>query len=176
MKYIFYSRLCISSNQGLEQLICQGQAVGWWQSRDLSPGLLARKGMVSASSLHPVPRAGHVFSKGLAEVRAVYTCPKRFSHVGLFATSWTVARRLLCPWNFPGKNTGVGCHALLQGIFPTQGSNPHLFRRLHWQACSLPLVPPGKPIELFRTCGFLFGTLVTGGHNLKMSPFRDDGS
>ena len=32
--------------------------------------------------------------------------------------------RLLCPWDSPGKNTGVGCHALLQGIFPTQGSNP----------------------------------------------------
>ena len=32
--------------------------------------------------------------------------------------------RLLCSWNSPGKNTGVGCHALLQGIFPTQGSNP----------------------------------------------------
>ena len=29
--------------------------------------------------------------------------------------------RLLCPWNFPGKNTGVGCHFLLQGIFPTRG-------------------------------------------------------
>ena len=29
--------------------------------------------------------------------------------------------RLLCPWDSPGKNTGVGCHALLQGIFPTQG-------------------------------------------------------
>ena len=29
---------------------------------------------------------------------------------------------LLCPWNFPGKNTGVDCHFLLQGIFPTQGS------------------------------------------------------
>ena len=42
--------------------------------------------------------------------------------------------RLLCPWDFPGKNTGVGCHFLLQGIFPTQGSNPHL---LHWQADSL---------------------------------------
>ena len=28
-----------------------------------------------------------------------------------------------CPWNFPSKNTGVGCHFLLQGIFPTQGSN-----------------------------------------------------
>ena len=34
--------------------------------------------------------------------------------------------RLLCPWDFPGKNTGVGCHALLQGIFLTQGSNPSL--------------------------------------------------
>ena len=31
--------------------------------------------------------------------------------------------RLLRPWNFPGKSTGVGCHFLLQGIFPTQGSN-----------------------------------------------------
>ena len=34
--------------------------------------------------------------------------------------------RLLCPWNFPSRNTGVGCHFLLQGIFPTQGSNPGL--------------------------------------------------
>ena len=33
---------------------------------------------------------------------------------------------LLSPWNFPGKSTGVGCHFLLQGIFPTQGSNPGL--------------------------------------------------
>ena len=33
---------------------------------------------------------------------------------------------LLCPWNFPGKNTGVGCHALFQGIFLTQGLNPRL--------------------------------------------------
>ena len=31
--------------------------------------------------------------------------------------------RLHCPWDFPGKNTGLGCHFLLQGIFPTQGSN-----------------------------------------------------
>ena len=36
--------------------------------------------------------------------------------------------RLLCPWDFPGKNTGVGCHSFLQGIFPTQGSNPGLLR------------------------------------------------
>ena len=34
--------------------------------------------------------------------------------------------RLLCPWDSPGKNTGMGFHALLQGIFPTQGLNPGL--------------------------------------------------
>jgi len=44
-----------------------------------------------------------------------------------------------CPWNFPGKNTGAGCHFLLQETFPTQGSNPHLLCLLHWQADSLPL-------------------------------------
>jgi len=36
----------------------------------------------------------------------------------------------------PGKNAGVGCHFLLQGIFPTQGSNPHLLYLLPWQADS----------------------------------------
>ena len=39
--------------------------------------------------------------------------------------------RLLCRWDSPGKNIGVGCHFLLQGIFPTQGSNPHLLGLLH---------------------------------------------
>ena len=43
--------------------------------------------------------------------------------------------RLICPWDFPGKNTGVGCHFLLQGIFPTQGSNkglPHCRQTLYY--------------------------------------------
>ena len=52
---------------------------------------------------------------------------------------------LLCPWDSPGKNAGVGCHFLLQGIFPTQGSNLCLLCLLHWQVGSLPLAPPGKP-------------------------------
>ena len=39
---------------------------------------------------------------------------------------WTVAHRLLCPWNSSGKNPGVGCHLLLYGIFLTQGSNLNL--------------------------------------------------
>ena len=42
--------------------------------------------------------------------------------------------RLLCPWDIPSKNTGMGCHFFLRGIFPTQGLNSCL---LHWQADSL---------------------------------------
>ena len=38
------------------------------------------------------------------------------------------AARLLCPWDSLGKNIGGDCYALLQGIFLTQGSNPHLLR------------------------------------------------
>ena len=53
--------------------------------------------------------------------------------------------RLLCPWDFPGKNTGVGCHFLLPEIFPTQRSNLHLFHLLHRQANSLPLHHLGRP-------------------------------
>ena len=48
--------------------------------------------------------------------------------------------------DYPGKNNGVGCHVLLQEIFLTQGSNSRLLYFLHWQAGSLPPVPPGKPI------------------------------
>ena len=49
----------------------------------------------------------------------------------------------------PGKNTGVSCHFLLQGIFPTEGLNPGLLHLLHWQADSLLLAPPGKPNKTF---------------------------
>ena len=58
------------------------------------------------------------------------------------------AARLLCPWNSPGRNTGVGCHALLQGNIPTQGSNPHLLCLLHQQADSLPAELQGSPLLL----------------------------
>ena len=54
--------------------------------------------------------------------------------------------KLLCPWNFPGKNTGVGCHFPLRVIFPTQGQN----LRLASAALAggfFSTVPPGKPIN-----------------------------
>ena len=58
------------------------------------------------------------------------------SPVQLFATPWTIAREAPLLWNLPGKNTGIGSHLLLQGIFPTRGLNLHLLCR---QVDSLPL-------------------------------------
>ena len=49
-----------------------------------------------------------------------------------------------CLWDVPDKTTRVGCHALLQGIFPIQGLNLCLLGLLHGRAGSLPLAPPGK--------------------------------
>ena len=49
--------------------------------------------------------------------------------------------KLLCPWDYPGKSTRVGCHFLLQSIFVTQGLNPCLLCLLYWQVGSLPLAP-----------------------------------
>ena len=54
---------------------------------------------------------------------------KSLSCALLFATPWMVAcTKLLHPWDFQGKSTGVGWHFLLQGILPTQGLNPGLSR------------------------------------------------
>ena len=93
-----------------------------------------------------------------------------------FATPWTQAIRLLCPWNFSSKNTTVGCHFLLQGIFPAQGSKLCL---LQWQADSLPLSHLGSPGCLlsstiffhFIMISFLFPLLINAHrsfyHHLK---------
>ena len=59
---------------------------------------------------------------------------KSLSCVRLFATPWTVAIQAPPSWYFPGMNTGVGCYFLLQGIFPSQGSNlglPHCRQTLY---------------------------------------------
>ena len=79
-------------------------------------------------------------------------CVWVLSRVRRFVTPWTLAphglqpTRLLCPWNFPGKTTGVGCHFPSQEIFLTQRLNPSLWHLLHWQEGFFsPLAPPGKP-------------------------------
>ena len=73
------------------------------------------------------------------------------NHVQLFVTQWTVAHETPMSKAFSSKNTGVGCHFLLQGIFPTQGSNLTLLHLPHWQAGSLPLSHSGSVwIKLFK--------------------------
>ena len=67
------------------------------------------------------------------------------SCVRLFMIPRTMPPRLLCPWDSLGKNTGVGCHFLLQGIFHTQGLNLCFLCLLHSQVDSLPLAPTGRP-------------------------------
>ena len=56
------------------------------------------------------------------------------------------ASRLLCPWNFPGKKTCVGCHAFLQGIFPTQRLNPGV---PHCRQILYCLRHQGSPLKCF---------------------------
>ena len=77
-------------------------------------------------------------------------CVQLFSHVQLFATLWIVACQApLSMGFFSGKNTGVGCHALLQGIFPTQGSNLCL---LYWKWILYPLSHQGSPTVCVCVC------------------------
>ena len=78
-------------------------------------------------------------------------------HVQLFVAPWAIACQAH-PWNSPGKNAGVGCHSLLQEIFPTQGSNPSL---LHWQVDPLPSELPGKPFVHTLECIAVDGSLRT---------------
>ena len=73
-----------------------------------------------------------------------------FSRVRLRVTLWTAACQAPLSMDSPGKNTEVGCRALLQGIFLTQGSNLLLLCLPHWQMGSLPLAPPGK--NLIQPC------------------------
>ena len=64
---------------------------------------------------------------------------------------------------FPGENTGVGCHFLLQGIFLTQESDLHL---LPWQVDSLSAEPPGKPQRQVVRVRLSWGQAETMGMNL----------
>ena len=67
-----------------------------------------------------------------------------FSHVLICVTRGTTVLQAPPSMGCSRQEYWRGCHALLQGIFPTQGLNPHLLRLLHWRAGSSPLAPPGK--------------------------------
>ena len=73
-----------------------------------------------------------------------------FIRVWFSVMLWTAVCQAALFMGFSRQEYWVGCHILLQGIFLTQGSNPALLHLLHWQAGSLPLVSPGKPMINFE--------------------------
>ena len=83
---------------------------------------------------------------------------KSLSHVRLFVTPWTVACQISPSMEFPRQNTGVGCHFLLQGIFPTQGSNLGLqhfrqtFYHLSYQGIPLGIEEPLQIADICEHC------------------------
>ena len=115
------------------------ELVGHKDKSDIAPLFWKLYTLLVTPSVYPI---GHVYECSSTKIMCV---PSHFSRVLFFVTPCTIARQIPLSWDSPGKNTGVGCHALLQGIFLTQGSNSHLLHLLHWQAGSLPLAPPGKP-------------------------------
>ena len=85
--------------------------------------------------------------------------------------------RLLCPWNFPGKNTGVGHHFLLQGIFPTHGSNTgllHCRQILYRLSCQRsPKIPQNRNLyPCLSLCSFVTLMIATTSRAAQIqSPF-----
>ena len=71
----------------------------------------------------------YIYTHMCMHAKSLHLCPALWKPHGLYPT------RLLCPWDSPGKNSGVGCHALLQRTFLTQGLNLRLspLHLLHWQ-------------------------------------------
>ena len=93
---------------------------------DPRPATVGAHPQAVGSSHHEVHDAAHLPPHCLRG-RSVSVWSTSSQPHGLQPTS------LLCPWDCPAKNTGVGCHFLLQGIFQIQGLNPFLLRLLPWQ-------------------------------------------
>ena len=79
--------------------------------------------------------AGENWSLGIKSSSIFPLCvhAKSFQSCPTFCNPLDLAHQAPLSWDSPGKNTGVGCHALLQGIFPTQWLNLHLLLPLHWE-------------------------------------------
>ena len=94
-----------------------------------------------------------VQAAGCSSLCCMFSRPSGFSlfscKVDSVSTPWAVTHHvpMESPWDFPGKNTGVGCHFLLQGIFPTQRSNTRLPHRSGF----FPAEPPGRVKKVLVT-------------------------
>ena len=128
--------------------------VNKWSALESSWSHCLSPSMEKLSSMKPVPGAkgvGAHCSRGLNHHTS--SCTSLLSHVWLSMTPRTVARQAPLSMGFSGKNTGVGCRALLQRIFPTWELNPYLLCLLHHRQALYPLshlgsLPPAQTLPL----------------------------
>ena len=106
-------------------------------NRDVKP-FARHLGYHCAEDVQAATLRQHITFGDIVLCRCCCCCSVNKSYPTLLQPHGLYPARLLCPWDFPGKNTGVGCHFLLQGIFLAQELTLHLLHLLHWQADSLP--------------------------------------
>ena len=87
-------------------------------------------------------------------------CAKLLQSCPTLCALWTVALQIFLSMEFYQQESGVSCHALLQGIFPTQRLNPNFLCLLHWHVSFLPLAPPEKPPKPLTSCCPFYINLV----------------
>ena len=138
---LFLSCLVGSGAGGRKRGVPGGDPPKFINATPINPSMLLNnwdmttKYVISMINTLPFKKSLLMLKKVKKESEVAQSCPTLQPH-GLQPT------RLLCPWNFPGTSTGVGCHFLLQGIFLTQGSNPGPLLHCRQTPSS---EPPGKP-------------------------------
>ena len=111
----FATAWTVACQAPLSSTICSNSCpLSWWCSLTISNHI---------SDFEKNFMLQHQVKKTFKLTNATLVLPQLLSCVQLFATPWTAALRLLRAQDFPGKNTRVDCHFLLQGIFLTQGLN-----------------------------------------------------
>ena len=149
-------------------LLVSGALEAWCQASPLHHSSYLRILSLASGSVLPHSRClinscSLSFGYQLYSFRHVWSCQVISVISDSLQPNGQLPARLLCPWDSPGKNTGVGCHTLLQGICSTQGPNLHLLCLLHWQVVCLTPAPPGKHFYSFRPLH------VNGAHSYQQS-------
>ena len=116
-----------------------------WPGFDIAIGRILRSPITSFS----LPLISWLIGQ-ISNLPSVCVRACMLSSVWLFGPHWLQPTSLLCPWDYPIKNTGVCCHFLLQGIYLTQGSNLIFLHILLWQTDSLPLSLLGSLVNTYE--------------------------
>ena len=108
-------------------LQAEGIAQGEGQKQGFPHGSDDKESAFSARDPGSIPGWEDPLEKGMATHSSILAWRIPWSEEPKYSSSFPKAwfsESPICPWDFPGKNTGVGCHFLLQGIFPNQELNP----------------------------------------------------